>query len=249
MLPGLYGLIGRPLKHSFSKFFFDNLIQHEGLASVCRYELFELPDASAIAPFLQTPHLRGFNVTSPYKRDILPYLSTLCGCASELGAVNCVCICGEGPVGYNTDAPAFEEDIKSYLTGVRCNRALICGTGGAASAAAYALRKLGFEILFASRTAGDSRVSYQSITPQQMKSFAVIVQATPLGMHPRMGECVPLPYDAIEPATVCYDMIYNPSETEFLKRCQRQGAVVSNGYGMLIRQALLSQEIWSGNLL
>lgn len=245
MRHGLYGLIGCPLKHSFSKTFFDSVFECRGLADVCSYNNYELAAASEIASFLHTPRLSGFNVTSPYKTEIIPYLSSLNGCASELAAVNCVRICPEGAVGYNTDAPAFEKDIVKLLTGGINSRALICGTGGAAKAAAYALRNLGFDVLFASRRNAADRVQYDMITEQMIKSFGVIVQATPLGMHPNTGLCVPLPYHAIAPGTVCYDMIYNPAETEFLKRCHKQGAVISNGLGMLIKQALLSMEIWS----
>lgn len=245
----LYGLIGFPLGHSFSAHFFNEKFSKEGIDA--HYRNFELPDIGEFTELLaEYPGLQGINVTIPYKQQIIPYLTSLSPSARAIGAVNTVRIAhdSQGSVtsleGHNTDAPAFARTIAPLLP-LEPVSALILGTGGASKAVGHALTQLGVPHTFVSRTPADGQLAYAQLTEEVITAHRVIVNTTPLGMSPHPGACPPLPYEAISRHHICYDLIYNPSETLFLAKCAARGAAVSNGLDMLRLQALLAYSIWN----
>lgn len=241
-----FGLIGRGIGHSFSAGFFNDKFSREGIDA--RYIPFDLEDISMVADMLAThPLLKGFNVTSPYKRDIIPFLHSLSPEARELNAVNVVKI-GRRPdgspllEGHNTDCAGFGMTLPSLFP--PASKALVMGTGGASSAVTLALRKLGVPYLVVSRTPEGQEIGYEEMN-RLLPGYNLLVNATPLGMHPRIDACPPVDFDAIGHSHICYDLIYNPPESLFLRKASEKGARTVNGLDMLINQANLSWEIWN----
>ena len=243
-----YGLIGYPLGHSFSRGYFTDFFGREGIDA--EYKNFELPHIEALAEVLQTePTLQGFNVTIPYKQQVFPYLDELDEAARAIGAVNVVKVQRhEGSLrlkGYNTDHIGFSNAIRPLLK-EHHTHALILGTGGASKAVAYALRQLGLTTQHVSRTAREGILSYDELTPELMARYTVIVNTTPLGMHPKVNECPPLDYTQLTSQHLLYDVVYNPEKTLFLQRGEEARATTCNGISMLIGQAQAAWEIWKG---
>lgn len=241
-----YGLIGYPLGHSFSKGYFTDFFYREGIDAV--YKNFELLHIEKITEILQSePSLRGFNVTIPYKQQIFPYLTELDEAARTIGAVNVVKIIHDNGTdhlkGYNTDYIGFATSIR-HLLKPHHTHALILGTGGASKAVEYALRQMGIETLFVSRTSREGIVTYEELSPELMARYTLIVNTTPLGMHPHTDECPPLDYTQIGSRHLLYDVIYNPEKTLFLRQGETRGATTSNGMEMLLGQAIAAWKIW-----
>lgn len=242
-----YGLIGYPLGHSFSRGYFTDYFGREGIEA--EYKNFELPSIEQLAEVLQTePTLQGFNVTIPYKQQVFSYLSELSEAAQAIGAVNVVKVMrrDEGLYlkGYNTDYIGFTDSIRPHLK-PHHTHALILGTGGASKAVDYALRKLGLKTQYVSRTAREGIIAYDELTPELMAQYTVIVNTTPLGMHPKVDECPPLDYAQLTPQHLLYDVVYNPAKTLFLQRGEEHGATICNGMDMLIGQAKAAWKIWN----
>ena len=243
----IYGLIGYPLGHSFSRGYFTDYFKCEGIDA--EYKNFELPRIEALTEVLrEETALKGFNVTIPYKQQVFAYLDELDGAASEIGAVNVVKIGhrdGRSVLkGYNTDHIGFADSIRPLLK-PHHTHALILGTGGASKAVDYALRGLGLETQYVSRSARQGIITYDELTPEIMERYTVIVNTTPLGMHPHTDECPPLDYTQIGCRHLLYDVIYNPKKTQFLKRGEERGATTCNGMEMLIGQAKAAWRIWT----
>ncbi|MGC8865243.1 MAG: shikimate dehydrogenase family protein [Bacteroidales bacterium] len=244
----LFGLIGYPLGHSHSPAYFaqkfkaEKIIDHE-------YRLFPLRGIEELPALLSAhPDLRGFNVTIPYKKTILPFLDWLTPEARSIGAVNTVAVVRNGEkiqlLGHNTDATAFAVTLKRLL-GENRPHALVLGTGGAAHAVIFALRQLNLEFMVVSRVKKDSQtLTYDELTPDILSNHFLIIQCTPLGMSPLEDACPALPYEAITPNHILYDLIYNPEETLFLKKGKKKKATLVNGLEMLHLQAEMSWEFW-----
>lgn len=240
-----YALIGKSLAHSFSKSYFENKFDDLGLAHA-RYHNVELENINAIKSVLSTiENLRGFNVTIPFKQSIIPHLDELTNEAAEIKAVNCVSIEDGKWIGYNTDVYGFAQSIKPFLD-ANHERALILGTGGASSAVAFALKKIGVDVFFVSRNpTNQNTLNYTDINEQVMGAFKCVVNTTPVGMFPDESKCPDLPYHFFTEKHLAYDLIYNPAQTLFLKRALSQGSIVVNGLSMLLLQAEKSWEIWT----
>ena len=243
-----YGLIGYPLGHSFSMGYFNEKFRNEGVNAT--YENFEIPLITNLPEVVQAnPELSGFNVTIPYKEQVMSYLDTVSPEATEIGAVNVVKVeRGAGKVllhGYNSDVVGFVNSIQPLIRPEH-KKALILGTGGASKAVEYGLRKLGLETLKVSRRMVDDTIQYDQITPELLKEYNVIVNCTPCGMSPHFDEFPPLPYEAMDKSFLLYDLIYNPEETLFLRKGREQGAVTKNGLEMLLLQAEAGWSIWNG---
>ncbi len=241
----LYGLLGHPLGHSFSAAYFSNKFQELG-ASDHAYIHFDLPSLDLIHDVLEAhPELKGFNVTIPYKEQIIPLLDGLDAEAKLIGSINCVKISENGErTGYNTDAYGFYHSIKPFLEN-KYERALILGTGGSAKAVSYVLKKLGIKVFFATRNPRESyHLHYSEITENNIAFFPLIVNCTPVGMAPNIDSIPPLPYNALTSDHFLYDLIYNPEETLFLRKGKEAGATVANGKLMLQLQAEKSWQIW-----
>lgn len=254
-----YGLIGCPLGHSFSSEYFNNKFSAEGIDA--EYNNYEIGEIGTVVSLISQPELRGLNVTSPYKEQVVSYLSCLTETAAAIGAVNTIKIerIEDGRVtsiGHNTDVEGFDElltanmpaDFRPPRSGSgQFPQALVLGYGGAAHAVVYALRKKGIEPMIVSRSRSDNPgiMTYADIDSAILAHTDLIVQATPLGMGAHKGECPPLQYDAILPHTLCLDLIYNPARTEFMRRCENRGCRTANGLQMLIGQARAAWKFWN----
>lgn len=239
-----FGLIGERLTHSFSKSYFEEKFLKLSLSNYV-YNNYEFADLSKVNELLREPEIKGLNVTNPYKTQIIPYLSQLSDEAKEINAVNCIKIFDGKSIGYNTDCYGFSQSIKPFLEPTH-NRALIIGTGGSSKAVAYALQKIGVDIFYLSRTAQSSSkvITYESLNANVIKACKLIINCTPIGLFPDIKVSPDIPYEYITSEHLCYDLIYNPEETQFLKNCKTQGALIVNGLSMLHQQAEKAWEIW-----
>jgi shikimate dehydrogenase len=241
----LYGLIGYPLGHSFSKQYFNQKFEKEGLED-CFFELYPLKQIEEFKGLIRsTPGLKGLAVTIPYKESVIPFLHALTEEARKIGAVNCIEILEEGLKGHNTDVVGFEQSFVPLLQHHH-TKALVLGTGGASKAVQYVLGKLGIPFLLVSRTPdGPHSISYDDIDEELLKEYTVIINCTPLGMSPNDQQKPQLPYQYISFVHYFYDLVYKPAETAFLLEGKSRGAVVKNGYDMLIIQAEENWKIWN----
>ncbi|MFI3305560.1 MAG: shikimate dehydrogenase [Rikenellaceae bacterium] len=240
-----FGLIGEHLPHSFSGRYFAAKFEREGIAE-CEYSLYELPDIEGVLPLLDpVSGLEGFNITIPYKRDIMRYLDELSPEAAAVGAVNCVRRCGDRLVGYNTDIIGLKDSMVEFLGDARPAQALILGTGGAASAVEYVLRELGVAYSVVSRRSAEGRITYADVTAEVVAANQLIVNATPLGTYPDVESSPDLPYSQITSDHYLFDLVYNPPLTKFLEQGQSHGASICNGEAMLVGQAEAAWRIWN----
>jgi len=243
-----FGLIGYPLSHSFSKIYFTEKFEKLGLSDA-QYELFPLKSIDELPQLLSKhPDLRGLNVTIPYKEQVIPFLHELDETAAAVGAVNTILI-GEKLRGFNTDVYGFRQSIKPFLTS-KHERALILGTGGASKAVHHVLKTIGIDCGFVTRDKtkvppGALAFHYEELNEHVMRAFKLIVNTTPLGMQPDANSFPPLPYAHLDAEHLLYDLVYNPAETEFMKRGKQNGAQVMNGLDMLRLQAEKAWEIWT----
>lgn len=238
-----YGLIGKTLAHSFSAAFFKDYFEKNNIEA--KYSNFELNIIEEIQ-MLFNQNLSGLNVTFPYKESIIPFLDRLDESAAQIGAVNVVAFENGQTVGYNTDAYGFAQSIKPFLT-FEHERALIFGTGGASKAVAHVFKQIGLAVFYISRNGNQENnvFSYDEINDHMLRSCKVLVNCTPIGTFPNVTDCIELPFEYLTPAHLVIDLVYNPAETELMKRAQKNGAAVMNGLSMLQHQALKSYEIWT----
>ena len=237
-----YGLIGKTLKHSLSQVFFEEKFKKERLAD-CQYRLFELPEISDLAQLLASePGLCGFNVTIPYKKSIVPFLDQLSPEAAAVGAVNVVKRVNGGCLkGYNTDSEGFALSLEGV---VLPEKALVLGTGGAASAVSFVLRQQGIPFLQVSRTSGRGDLTYAEVTEEVLREYRFIINCTPVGTLGEQQRLLSLPYEALTSAHYLYDLVYNPEVTPFLEKGEQYGARTHNGLKMLHLQAEAAWRIW-----
>lgn len=258
----LYGLIGYPLSHSFSKKYFTEKFETLKIEDT-KYESFPLEHINELPALLHDhPDLCGLNVTVPHKINVLKYLDWIEHDARTAGAVNCIRITAESPVlaaftgevgvrghdfkleGFNTDIYGFENSLKPLLKHYH-DEALILGDGGAARAVKCALDNLGIPFKSVTRKPMPDHILFSDLKPHHIKQHRLIINTTPIGMSPNVDECPPIPYEAITDKHLLYDLIYNPDQTLFLKKGEEHGACTKNGYEMLVLQAERSWEIWN----
>ena len=234
------GLLGRNISYSFSKKYFTEKFRKLFLRNYT-YEIFDIAEISQVKDVLNTKNLRGFNVTIPYKEQILPYLDELSDEAAKIGAVNTVLVKDGRMTGYNTDTFGFE---KTLLLHRKSNhkKALILGDGGAAKAVRYILEKHDISYQTVSRR---GNLSFENLTSEDVRESSIIVQCTPVGTFPNVSEIVPFPFEALGSDHLLIDLIYNPDCTEFLRRGSEMGAKTVNGFYMLEQQAEKAWEIWN----
>ncbi|MBR5936632.1 MAG: shikimate dehydrogenase [Bacteroidaceae bacterium] len=242
----LFGLIGKPLAHSTSKARFNQFFKNQHINAF--YENFEIEDIEQVKDLINNnPNLCGFNVTIPYKQDIIPYLNRLDETAQAIGAVNTVKVLhrdgGVELVGYNTDWIGFNKSFGALLEGH--HKALILGTGGVSKAVKYALDTLGIENKFVSRNSTFDIMGYYELSPSVIDDFDVIVNCTPMGMWPETGQCPDIPYTFLSEKHLLLDVIANPDETLFMKKGREHGATAKGGKDMLEQQAVAAWEIWN----
>ncbi len=239
-----FGLLGYPLSHSFSQKYFTEKFAVLGLRDYV-YENFSLADITGLKDILaERNDLLGFNITIPYKKKILDFLSEASPVVTETGACNCVKIQDGRLIGYNTDVVGFETSLLPFLKPYH-TKALILGTGGASAAVAYVLRKKGIGITYVSRTPSANGISYEAVNSEVLSDHLLIINTTPLGMYPNIAEAPDIPYRFLGHQHHLYDLIYNPEETLFLEKGRLQGASTQNGQEMLVLQAEESWRIWN----
>ncbi|MGY5351526.1 shikimate dehydrogenase family protein [Wenyingzhuangia sp. IMCC45533] len=241
-----FGLVGRNISYSFSRGYFTEKFQKLNLESH-QYTNFDLQDIASLKEIISLKEngLKGLNVTIPYKQEVQAFLTDIDNDAKQIGAVNTIKLSDDGSaVGFNTDVYGFQKSIEPLLKSHH-TKALILGTGGASKAVAYAFKKLGIEYEFVSRTAKNTILSYEQLTPALINEFTVIVNCSPLGTSPNVDLKPDIPYAALTERHLLYDLIYNPSETTFLRLGKEQGAAIKNGLEMLQLQAEKAWEIWN----
>ena len=246
------GLIGYPLSHSFSQRYFTEKFAKEGLEGYS-YKNFPITGIGLLHQLLeQQPGLCGFNVTIPYKQQIVPLMNEMDAVAEKTGAVNTVKVLRNGKdihlKGYNTDVYGFSQSLKEWFTVLNTelpSQALVLGTGGASKAVMVALSDLGITTHLISRKQNqDIYKTYEQLTAEDIAANPLIVNTTPLGMFPNIGECPAIPYQFLTEKNYLYDLVYNPEETLFMRKGLENGASVKNGERMLHLQADRAWEIW-----
>lgn len=244
----LFGLIGNPIKHSFSKEYFDRKFKAANRNDL-RYLLFRLQVIDELPGLiLRYPNLEGLNVTIPFKRQVLRFIDRISPEAEGIGAVNCIRIEKENVkpflLGYNTDVFGFESSLKPLLKPIH-KKALILGTGGSSAAVAWALKTHNIDFCFVSRHPTQTgQISYNNLDLTIIKEHLLIINTSPVGMFPGTDDFPPIPYSYLCTDHILYDLIYNPPETLFLQKGKEQGALTVNGIQMLYKQADKSWEIW-----
>ena len=241
----LFGLIGYPLGHSFSKSYFTKKFEDLGLKDH-RYDLFEIEKIEDFPGIWDRhPELLGMNVTVPYKLEVKKYLDELDESASKVGAVNVIRKKGDRLIGYNSDYFGFKQSLRNFLRDKKVEKSLILGTGGASKAVKAVLEDLRIVSLFVSRNKGQGVVTYEELKGLNIEDYPLIVNTTPLGMHPNITSAPDLPYDSIASSHFLFDLVYNPETTKFMELGMNRGASVINGLEMLHLQADKSWEIWN----
>lgn len=244
-----YGIIGFPLGQSASPAFFNKKFENEGINA--EYIPFEIESIEQLPEILKAhPTLQGFNVTIPYKLQVMDYLEGLSPAAEGIQAVNVVKIERDADgtqhlYGHNSDVIGFTRSLEPLVKG-KHTKALILGTGGVSKAVAYSLTQLGIEYIFVSRKASDNAIAYEQLTAEIMQSHTLIINCTPLGMVGHgVDLCPEIPYEQLSENHLLYDIVYNPENTLFLQKGTAQGAATKSGYEMWYLQALASWEIWN----
>lgn len=244
----IYGLIGHPLKHSFSQRFFTEKFAKEGIDA--EYHTFDIPDIALLEKIIELyKGLNGLNVTIPYKEKVIEYLDRLDPEAEKIGAVNVIKFLrdeeGVRLVGYNSDIVGFQSSIKPLINSLIHEKALILGTGGASKAVKHGLQNLGLETKFVSRTSKNGSYTYQDLSKDILSEYKVIVNSSPVGTFPDINSSPDIPYQYLTTDHLLYDLVYNPAETSFLKQGKAMGATVKNGEEMLALQAIEAWDIWN----
>jgi shikimate dehydrogenase len=243
----VFGLIGQTVSHSFSKAYFDEKFFREGLRDH-HYELFPLTNIKDIESLItDTKGLSGLNVTLPYKEQVIKYLDEVDPVAKRIGAVNVIKIKDGKRKGFNTDSDAFLETIEKWLPKDKKLKALILGSGGSSKAVQEAIKKLKVEFKVVSREKSKADLSYDDLTKDAklMSEHLLIINTTPLGMHPNTTTMPPIDYEELTSDHYVYDLIYNPARTLFLQKAEIRGATIKNGLEMLHVQAEKSWTIWN----
>ncbi|MGC1240167.1 MAG: shikimate dehydrogenase [Chryseosolibacter sp.] len=243
----IFGLIGQTVSHSFSKSYFDEKFFREGLRDH-HYELFPLKNIDEIENLIQnTKGLTGLNVTIPYKEQVMDYLDEVDPAAKKIGAVNVIKIQNGKRKGFNTDMDAFHETVEKWLPKDKKFNALILGTGGSSKSVQEALLKLKIAFKLVSREASRGNYTYKDLekNPKIINDSNLIINTTPLGMHPNTNSMPPIDYELLTSDHYVYDLIYNPARTMFLQKAEMRGATAKNGLEMLHVQAEKSWSIWN----
>lgn len=241
----IYGLVGKNIDYSFSKKYFTDFFESAAISD-CFYQNFDLEKIEEFPQLLLlNPNIVGLNVTVPYKQTIIPYLHSLSKKTAEIGAVNVIRLKESGKMkGYNTDYLGFKRSIELELQ-PHHKKALILGTGGSSKAIAFAFNELQISCKFVSRKKTSEHLHYEDLAKSIFDEYQIIVNCTPVGTFPNIGDCPPIPYQYFTSKHLAYDLIYNPEETLFLQKAKSFGAQTKNGLEMLVKQAEESWQIWN----
>ena len=235
-----FGLIGRNISYSFSKKYFEQKFNQLSLLDYS-YDLFDIQQVEEVEEIFNIDNLRGLNVTIPYKEQVIPFLDELSDEAEKIGAVNCILIKNEKKTGYNTDVFGFEKSLLTYPK-ILSEKALILGNGGAAKAVKYIFDKYNIDYQIVSRK---TELNFENLSEEIVKEHKIIIQCTPVGTFPNVEQNLPFPFGGISSQHVVIDLIYNPPQTQFLRKAHEMGAETMNGLLMLEQQAEKAWEIWN----
>jgi shikimate dehydrogenase len=247
-----FGLIGYPLGHAYSQKYFEEKFKREGISD-CKYQLYPISEISKIHNIISSQHnLIGLNVTTPYKELVIPYLNEVDDPILRLGTVNTIKITREGNKyhlkGFNTDVYGLKKTFEGF-TLPEGSKALIFGSGGSGKTVKFVLEEMGIKSTNVSREPKNlSQISYKNVTEAVLRHHNLIINASPVGMFPKVDACPEIPYEHITSNHICMDLVYNPAQTLFLKKCADKGASVVNGLTMLYEQADKAWEIWNSTL-
>ena len=246
----IYGVIADPVRHSISPAVHNRAFQSRRMDAVYLPFLVSPAQLRDFFSMAEKLPLSGFSVTNPHKQKIIRYLDIVDPLARRIGAVNTVWRKAGKWRGANTDAAGVTEPL-SRLLRLPKSSVLIVGNGGAARSAACALSDAGARIAVVGRNADRVRAlakvcNGEPLLREQLngRCFDAIVHATPLGMFPNVNDCF---FNGNIPGEVVFDMVYNPLETELIKRARQQGKKVVPGLDMFIEQAVRQFEIWTGD--
>jgi shikimate dehydrogenase len=255
----IFGLIGFPLGHSFSKRYFTDKFEREQITN-CQYELFPMEFIAHLPVLLdQNPTLCGLNVTIPHKQAVIPYLDGMDAAVKAIGAVNCIKIDADGRlIGHNTDAIGFKQSLQNNAEGKWASaptQAIVLGNGGAARAVFYVLQQLGIPYQVISRKPDPQSVIEHAwnalpviisdIKKHSPDSLVLVVNTTPVGMAPNTDMCPELPFELLDKRFLIFDLIYNPTETVLLRQAGAKGCATLNGLEMLYLQADAAWKVWN----
>lgn len=240
----LFGLIGYPLSHSFSKKYFTEKFAKERIPDA-QYELFEIDHIEKLAEVTKENTLQGLNVTIPYKQQIIQHLDQLDPVAKRIGAVNTVLFKAGKKIGYNSDYYGFRDSLVPWIRPASVSKALILGTGGASRAVVCVLQDLGIEPVYVSRHSTQYAISYEELSKKSLNEYPLLINTTPLGMSPDTDSYPDIDYAQLTHRHFCYDLVYNPEVTAFMRKAKAQGAMTKNGLEMLYLQAEKSWEFWN----
>lgn len=238
-----YGLIGKNIDYSFSQKYFSQKFENENLNYT--YSNFDIKNLSQIESILQNDRISGFNVTIPYKEDIIKFLDEIDEVATAIGAVNTIKKINNKNIGYNTDCIGFEKSLLSLINKKKPENVLILGSGGASKAIKYVLKNLKINYSTVSRHKGKSEFVYENLNNEIINRFDMIINCSPIGTYPKIKDCPNIPYTSLTKEHILYDLIYNPIETLFLKKGREIGCKTKNGLEMLEIQANESWRIWN----
>ena len=228
-----FALIGHPVSHSFSAQYLNARFKNEGIDA--HYDLIDMPNIEQFTNLVNTNKYNGFNVTIPHKKAIIPYLDTLSPEAQAIGAVNVIEINDNKLIGHNTDIIGFHDTFTPLLKPYHTH-AVILGTGGASQAVQYVLNKLNIPFKLITHAQLDTNTITQ-LAP-------IIINTTPLGMYPNTDSAPNINYNQLTDKHLLYDLVYNPTETKFLRLGAQHGATTHNGLAMLHSQADAALKIW-----
>ena len=238
-----FGLIGKNIDYSFSKKYFSEKFKKENLD--CTYSNFDIENISLIESILQKNGISGYNVTIPYKQEIIKFLDEIDEVAKTIGAVNTIKKIDNKNIGFNTDSIGFEKSLIPLIENKKLDSALILGAGGAAKAIKYVLKKLKINYSTVSRKEGKSEFIYENLNDVIINRFKMIINCSPVGTFPNINKCPNIPYKHLTKEHVLYDLVYNPIESLFLRRGRELGCKTKNGLEMLEIQANESWRIWN----
>ena len=240
-----FGLVGKNIDYSFSRGYFTQRFRNDNLPGFT-YENFDIQKVTDFPAIIKNNRdLAGLNVTKPYKESVIPFLDKISQKAIQIGAVNVIRFTANGKLkGYNSDYYGFKKSLEPLLL-PHHKKALILGTGGASKAIAFALEELDILYTFVSRKAGSGLIDYNRINATTFDNYQIIINCTPLGTSPDTKAFPPIPYEYFTDKHLAYDLIYNPTETQFLKKAKKKGAIIKNGLEMLSLQAEKAWKIWN----
>lgn len=238
-----FGLIGYPLSNTFSADYFTSKFEDNKQDYV--YQNYPIESIDLLPNLLVNETLlRGLNVTKPYKQSVIPYLDSLAESAQLCGAVNCIEIgSNKKRIGHNTDLYGFKKSLESFLGSARINEALVIGNGGAAKAVQVALKQMHIPYKILARS-GEFDIHLNDANSLNLSHYKLIIQTTPVGMFPNVEDRLNFDFSELSSEHFCYDLIYLPPETQFLKAASKASANTINGLQMLHLQADEAYRIW-----